>query len=90
MIEPIKPQEPIESIVILVITETEAESMFHAFLCPRIRPENSLCQFSDSYLEACGRNSIKNSTGKVCCTTLYFRSLAHAQSRCENYRHLHV
>ena len=42
--------------IILVITEIEAESIFHSLI---IRLENYLCQFSDSYLEACRRNSRK-------------------------------
>ena len=50
--------------MILVIIETEAESMIHDLTLSRTRPENYLCQFLDSYLEACGRNSRKTQPAK--------------------------
>ena len=34
------------------------------WFCNRIRPEDYLCQFSDSYLEACGRNLRKTQPAK--------------------------
>ena len=37
---------------------------FMFYSCHRIRTENYLYQFSDSYLEACGRNSRKNQPAK--------------------------
>ena len=46
--------------MILVNTEIEAEPGFNHV----IGPEDYLCQFSDSYLEACGRNSRKTQPAK--------------------------
>ena len=45
--------------------------MLHALIMSQDETRELSVQFSDSYLEVCGRNSIKNSTGKVCCSTLY-------------------
>ena len=50
--------------MILVITETEAESMIHALTMTQDKNRGNLCQFSGSYLEACGRNSRKTEPAK--------------------------
>ena len=52
--------------MIVVITETEGKSIFHAlnYKCHRIRLEDYLCQFSDSYLKAWSRNLRKTQPAK--------------------------